>query len=397
MKVLYLSRNYPNSEFPLFGIWVEGLVRAMAEKCEVRVVAPVPYCPPLPSRFAQSRFRKIPKHRTEHGIQIISPRFFVGPGYSTHSIEGDSYYYGIRRAVKKLRKEYKFDIIHAQFGYPDGIAAARLAKQYNVPLIVTEHAPWVPWMNQYPRVRKQATQLAKICDRQLAVSERVRKTIIEITGITERLDVVPVGVNVEIFKPLPEGNPTDSNRIIYVGRIHPTKGSDILFKALRLLVDKNPNVRLTVVGGSLGYQHYKKQELAMRAHAIELGLEPYIDFVGEHPPTKVVEYIRQAAVLVLPSRRESFGSVLLEGLATGVPVVATRCGGPEDFINDDVGKLVDVENSTALALGIKEVLQNRDSYNPEQLRRYAVENYSWSQVASKTYQYYLQALNLISN
>ena len=392
MRILYLSRNYPNPAFPLIGLWVEGLVRAMSEVAEVRVVAPVPYCPPLPARFSQTRFRSIPRRRRETGIEVISPRFVIGPGYSTHSLEADSYYFAVRKTIDRLRREFVFDVIHAQFGYPDGVAGARLARRYGVPLLITEHAPWIPWMNEYPRVRRQAVWAAGICEYQIAVSERVRGTISAITGDSQRLRVLPVGVDSGLFRPDPEDGHYDHNRIIYVGRIHKKKGTDVLFDALRLLAERNPDIRLTVVGGSLGYGHYRKQEQELRSYAESLGVTPRIDFVGEQTPAMVAHYVRQAAVLVLPSRSESFGAVLLEALATGVPVVATRCGGPEDFITDAVGRLVPAGDPAALAEGVEQVLKNRSRFRPEALRSYATEKYSWQAVAARTYQLYEQAL-----
>jgi glycosyltransferase involved in cell wall biosynthesis len=104
--------------------------------------------------------------------------------------------------------------------------------------------------------------------------------------------------------------------------------------------------------------------------------------------------MRRSAVCVLPSRRESFGAVLVEALACGTPVVATRCGGPEDVVHDGVGTLVPVEDEVALADGLKLVLSNGGSYDPCQLRSWALEHFSWESVGTATSDLYREALGV---
>src|SRR2546425_6492237 len=121
LKVLVLSRNYPNNVLPYLGLWVEGLVRHTTDACDLRVIAPVPYCPPLPRLLVDTRFRQIASQQCLNGVRVSYPRFLTGPGYSLHSYEARMYYWGIRRQVAQLRLEFPFDVIHAHFTYPDGV------------------------------------------------------------------------------------------------------------------------------------------------------------------------------------------------------------------------------------------------------------------------------------
>jgi glycosyltransferase involved in cell wall biosynthesis len=98
--------------------------------------------------------------------------------------------------------------------------------------------------------------------------------------------------------------------------------------------------------------------------------------------------MRQSALLVLPSRAESFGAVLVEALACGTPVLATRCGGPEDIVTETVGLLVSVNNAAALAEGMERILSRRQRYCPARLRAYALERFSWEQIAEETVNLY---------
>ncbi len=391
LKVLVLARSYPNNIQPHLGLWTEGFVQAISKQCEVCVVSPVPYCPPLPSRISYTRFRRIERRQRVNGIEVFRPRFLVGPGYLLHSFEADAYGWGVHREVERLHREFEFNLIHAQFSYPDGVVAARLGKQYKVPMLITEHAPWRPWMDNYPRVRRQAVWASSLSASHIVVSRYVQETIAHFTGEPEKLHVIHVGVDGSLFTPLPTGHKPDPNRILYVGQINFNKGVDILLQAMRLLVERRPSLRLTLIGGSF-YRHQRLQEQKIRSLAKEPGLRGCVEFLGERSPHEVAEQMRQNALLVLPSRAESFGAVLVEALACGTPVVATRCGGPEDIVTEDVGMLVPPEDPAALSQAIEHVLAHRQRYDPAHLRKYALENFGWEHIASQTIDLYHQAL-----
>lgn len=392
-KILYLSRNYPNNIVSVIGLWVEGLVIAMSELHNVRVVSPVPYCPPLPQFISYAKNRQILKQNFMNGVDVYRPRFLSPPGYMLHSYLGELLYWSIVRKIDRYRKEFPFDLIHAHFSYPDGYVGAKLAKRYNVPLVITEHAAWKPWMDDYPRVRKQAVWAVKESKAIIAGSRYLAETIASFTKQPEKINLIPIGVNTQLFKPADNKVLKKNRQILYVGRIHSTKGADILFRAMSLLVKKHRDIQLIIIGGNLGFNNYQFQEEKMRQLATELEINRYIEFVGMQSPSKVVEYIQKSSLLVLPSRRESFGTVLIEAIACGTPVVATRCGGPEDFVNDDVGVLVEKENPEALARGIETVLLQQHRYSPDALHKYAHDGFAWSSVAQRTSKIYEIALS----
>jgi glycosyltransferase involved in cell wall biosynthesis len=149
-------------------------------------------------------------------------------------------------------------------------------------------------------------------------------------------------------------------------------------------------VRLLLVGGSL-YRRARADEIGLRTLARSLGLERHVAFAGIRSPSEVAAAMRESALLVLPSRRETFGSVLVEALASGTPVVATRCGGPEDVVTDGVGRLVPPEDPEALAEAMEDVLRHRARYAPAALRAYALEHFAWERVGERTVALYDQA------
>ena len=107
--------------------------------------------------------------------------------------------------------------------------------------------------------------------------------------------------------------------------------------------------------------------------------------------------MQQSAALILPSRAESLGMVLVEALACGTPVVATRCGGPEDIVNEQVGILVPPEDPQALANGIEHVLDRQAAYDPVKLRTHALENFGLQSVGDRLADVYEEAVRQSRN
>jgi teichuronic acid biosynthesis glycosyltransferase TuaC len=393
LRVLVLSRNYPNNVMDLLGVWVQGQVRETAKFCDVKVVSPTPYCPPLPylpTNYA--RFRQVARKRWDHGIESIHPRMIVGPGSTTFTSEWWLYLASVRRSVRMLRKEFPFDLIHAQFTYPDGVVAAWLGRQYDVPVVITEHNSWVPWINDYASVRRRSVWAARQCARHISVSQAVRRTVEQFVGPgSENVTVIPNGVDPSEF---PLGSAVEDrnpDQLLFVGAIRPVKGVDLLLRAIRILVDRGRAVHLLLVGEAF-YGRYKQEELRLMQMTHDLGIADRVRFAGKQVSPQLGQTMGQSALLVVPSRIEAFGMVLIEALACGTPVVATRSGGPEEIVNDRVGVLVTPEDPEALARGIEHVLERRRAYDPALLRAHALEKFGARSVGERLRQVYEDAV-----
>ncbi len=182
-RVLVLSRNYPNSVFPTLGLWAEGVVHLTSRFARVKVVAPVPYCPPvpgIPENF--SRFRRIERHSWDGDIEVFHPRIALPPGSMLHGLEQWPYYLRVAPLVDALRRDFPFDLIHAHFTFPDGWVAAKLGQRYGVPVVITEQAAWRPWLENFPRVREKAMWAASHCAVHIAISRAHRETITLLHG-----------------------------------------------------------------------------------------------------------------------------------------------------------------------------------------------------------------------
>jgi glycosyltransferase involved in cell wall biosynthesis len=392
-KVLVLSKNYPNNVFEVLGLWVENLVRHSAKFCEPKVIAPVQYCPPIPGLpDYYKRFRSIPRHCFTNGIEVFHPRMLVGPGYSLHSVESRIYHWAACRVAKRLRRDFPFDVIHAQFTYPDGVAAVDMGKRFGVPVIITEQNLWGPWMDEDSAVRRETIRAARECTFHIALSRSVRESIVRLAGESEKLRVIPNAVDGDVFRLPEQGQRPNPDQIIFVGAIRPVKGVDVLLRAVRLLVDAGRDVKLVLVGESF-FRNYQKEYDRLRQMAADLGVGGRTNFAGKRRPSELVRPIQESAVLVLPSRAESFGLVLAEALACGTPVVATRCGGPEDIVTEEVGVLVPPEDAHALAAGITHVLDRRGDYDPQVLRFHALQHFGLDSVGHRLKTLYEEAVD----
>ena len=147
---------------------------------------------------------------------------------------------------------------------------------------------------------------------------------------------------------------------------------------MSLLAPSFPHYRLVIVGD--GPQRITLQQLAGR-----LGIEHRVTFTGRLPQHQVKKWMRRAKVFVLPSTEEGMGVVLIEALASGTPVVASKVGGIPDVVTSDVGILVPPKNSQALANALRGILQNPSDWDKmsHRARQRAVELYDWGQVSRR--------------
>ena len=388
LRVLTLARSFPSGVFPELGLWTERPTQRISESCDVQVISPVPYCPPLPQRGPlrqYARFRQVHRDESRGEVRVRRPRFFVGPGSSLYRFEARAYALGIRRTAERIHADTPIDLIHAHFIYPDGVAGHELAQRWNIPLVITEHAPWTGWLDR-PGVRGPALMAARDAARLIAVSSYVRDSIVAYTGDPDRVVVIPNGVDPTMYR-LGHAEARNPGQILYVGVINFNKGIDILLESMRGVLRERPDARLVLAGGSF-YRNTRLQQEALERQAADLGLGDRVRFIGHRTPTEIARLMAESVVVVLPSRAESFGSVLIEALACGTPVVSSRSGGPEDIVDESVGKLVPKEDPAALARALVEVLDTPERYDPESTRRRVLERFGWESIVARTLEVY---------
>ena len=379
-RVLVLARNYPNNAFPTIGLWTERFVAASTVVARPTVVAPVPYAPPFIPGAATRRFRSIVRTRTAGDVVVHHPRIPTGPGQLLHAFDARLGYPSLRREILALHRRDPFDVIHAHFIYPDGVIAARIGAELGLPVVSSEHAMWRPWLDRHASVRRQVDAALPKIARITAVSDALRQTIVGLFGERVPVDIVPNVVDENIFVAPRPGEERDPNQLLFVGLVRRVKGLDVLVRALGHLLPDHPQLRLAVVGATF-FRAYKREEAEVHALVTSLGLRDHVTFLGELEPAKVASLMRRSALLVVPSRRETFSLVTAEALASGTPVVATRCGGPEEIITPDTGELAGVDDPQALAVAIDTAL--RRSYDRAALRTYSVGRFGMTAASER--------------
>ena len=371
-RVLVLARNYPNNAFPTIGIWTERLVAASAAVARPTVVAPVPYAPPFIGNAFTRRFRTVARTRVAGDITVHHPRIPTGPGQLLHAFDARLGLPALRRAVIALHRADPFDLIHAHIIYPDGVIASHIGEELGIPVVSSEHAMWRPWLDRHTFVRRQVEAALPKIARITAVSDALKQSIVSLFGERVPIDIVPNVVDERIFVPAADDEPRDPDHLLFVGVIRRVKGLDVLVRALAQLLPAHPNLHLSVVGATF-FRAYEREAAEVRTLVGTLGLHARVTFLGELAPPDVAALMRRSALLVVPSRRETFSLVTAEALASGTPVVATRCGGPEEIMTPETGELADVDDPRSLAVAIEAALAR--SYDRPRLRSYAVERF----------------------
>jgi glycosyltransferase involved in cell wall biosynthesis len=305
-------------------------------------------------------------------------------------VEGSLYYAGVVGEVDRLRRSFQFDIIHAHFTYPDGWAAVQLGKRYGVPVVITEHASWQAWADKSPLVRRQALQALSECDFHVSVGTALHREIAQYLTDASKLHVIPCGVDGSTFTLSKRTTTRSEHQVLFVGHIRHVKGLDILLRAMDLLARRGRKETLLVVGDTY-YSEYARTALEARRLSQKLGLDGRVTFAAGRDHPEIARLMQESAVVVLPSRRETLGMVLVEALACGTPVVATRSGGPQDIVTDEVGLLTSVNDPEALAEAIAFVVDNRKKYDPERLHAVAMAKFSGAVVAEQYLTLYARA------
>ncbi len=235
----------------------------------------------------------------------------------------------------------EYDIIHSHYWLSGRIGLA-LREKWNVPHVATFHTLAKTKLRARAGERESDLRSAiekMVIDNADAVvvsTEQEKEDIVRLyDGRRRTIEVIPAGVDLELFQPMDRSNSkrklglSEEHVVLYVGRIEPLKGIDILLQSIALL-EGGSNTRLLIVGGSLDGDEELER---MREMAEELGLRDRVTFTGSVSQAELPIYYGAADVFVLPSHYESFGLVALEAMACGTPVVASRVGGLKTFIN----------------------------------------------------------------
>jgi glycosyltransferase involved in cell wall biosynthesis len=286
LRILLVSQMYPGPDDPDLGAFVQGIERALADR--------------------------------GHEIERVVTKG-RGGGKRRHL-----------RLARDLRRAGRADVVYAHFLVPTGLSAALFG---GARLVVTAHGRDVRNIGAYPGIRSATRFVARRASSLIAVSDYLRRELeAKIPEARGKTEVVDCGVDLDLFT---GSGPVKS----------PAKGP--VFVCVGSLIERKNVVRLADAFGSLdGGRLVFVGDGPLRA---ELEVRPNVEITGRVAHEEVPRYIAQATVLCQPSLIEPFGQALLEAMASGRSVVATRVGGPPEFVPPEAGVLVDPLDTTALA------------------------------------------------
>ena len=351
MKICIIANGYPTKQEPQFGCFEKD--QALALKKAGHDVSIL---------YVDGRFRIYWRklgitHFKDNGINVygifLFPLIFLSKisFKLSHKLRN----YMLERVFKyMLIKEDNPDIIYAHYLY--NIAnATNIKDKYGIPLVGIEHWSMLNQSHLSSKIFYLGNIAYQKADRILAVSNALAKSIQ--THFKINAIVVNDMVGEEFVEECLEFTTNMSKfKFVAIGSLIPRKGFDVLIKAFHGsdLVDKN--CELIIIGG--GPEHNKLQKIID-----EYFLTDSIQLVGRKNKKEIISYLKQSHVFVMSSHVETFGVVCIEALALGLPVIATVCGGPEEFIYDKNGLLVKINNIDEMSSAMIKMYQNFSSYD----------------------------------
>lgn len=361
MKILVLTSVFPNGKQPGLGVFVRERMFKVARHCELKVVAPVPWFPGI--HLLKPGYRpQVPFHEVQEGVEVYHPRFFNIPRYFK-CLDGLFFFLSAVWTLRKIRREFDFDLIDAHFAYPDGLGAMLLGQWFRRPVTITIRGTIRKFMPQ-PLIRPQLRYALRNAARVFAVCDDLRQAALEAGAPPDRTEVVANGIDAEKFRPLDRdearralGIERERPVLISVGGLVERKGFHRVIEVLPELRRRFPDILYLIVGGP---SVEGNNEALLRSLVAARGLEEQVRFVGPQPHDQLYRWLSAADVFCLATSNEGWANVFLEAMACGLPVVTTRVGGnPEVVSSEELGMLVPFGDAEALRAALETALTKR--------------------------------------
>ncbi len=354
IRVLTLATLFPDAKRPVFGPFVERQTREIAAHPDVecQVVAPIGIAPfPLSRLDRYRRFAGVPAVETWKGLTVHRPRFSHLPGTGGR-FDADAMARALLPLLRELRHSFPFDLIDAEFFFPDGPAAVRLGKALGVPVSIKARGSDIHVWGAASATRAQVIEAGCGAQGLLAVSAALKRDMVAMGMPEDRVTVHYTGVDLDLFKPVDRAAAkAELGRsrplIVSVGALIARKGHPLVIEALVAL----PDAELVLIGAGDG-------RAALEAQAAAAGVADRIHFTGSLPQADTARWVAAADVMALPSASEGLANAWLEALACGTPIVIADVGGARELLNDPAGGHIVAREAGAVATGIADLLAN---------------------------------------
>lgn len=394
MNLFLLPSWYPSPLSPLSGCFTQEQAEAIAELVpDIRVLVSLwghadtvlPARSPLrwPQRLAWRLQQMKDQVRERNGVYEI---------YNAKIHWSDRLPFGgARQLVAVNRRNFQLaqqrfgtiDLIHAHVSYPAGYIASLLSQEFGVPYVLTEHMSPFPFPNlmRGDQPVSEIAQAFRQAAASIAVSPSLSQRVASFDYPAPRF--IPNMVDERAFA---IGESSSSKTIFFtLCGISEQKGIDHLLEAIALWNPPSDKFEFRIGGEGPLLKIY-------RAKAQELGIDDRVLWLGAVSRAEAPAMFRESHIFVLPSRHETFGVVYAEAIASGKPIIATRCGGPECIVNEVNGLLVDVGDVPSLARAMRTLASNWTHYSPQVIREDFEQRFSRRAVVSQLLSLYEEVL-----
>lgn len=396
-RILVVSGAFPSSADPSRGLFVHQRVRALSEipGIDVRVIAPTPWAPPIESVPKWRNYSKLPRSEVFRALAIERPRYFLPPKVGGY-FHPKFMYPALLKSARKLHQQFPFDLIDAHFVYATGVAATKVAKKLGVPICLTGRGEDMMRFPSMPFKGKSIRWALNNADAFVGVSEQISKAMVTHGATPGRVTTIANGVDIEQFVAQSQiecrkslGLPVDRKILITVGDRLELKGFHIIVEALPEILKTHPDTMYVCVGGP--GRHGRDYTNEIQSRIARLGLGDRVLLAGPRDHSELVRWYNAADLYVLASSREGSPNALLESLACGLPVVATRVGGaPDELEPTGFGMVMSERAPQAAAKTISEGLTK--NWDRSEIRR-GMSGRSWSHTAEAVFLHLSQLLS----
>lgn len=353
VRVLSLSTLFPNPVRPSFGGFVGRQMAALVARGDVdlTMLAPIGMPPwPLSLRPPYNALSTVGANSSTAGVTALHPRFKVLPVIGGDG-NPDRLFSAIFPLVRQLHAAQPFDVIDAQFFFPDGPAAARIAKEFNLPLTIKARGSDIHFWSTRPKALAQIQQAGSQACAILAVSAALKHDMVELGLPEDRIFVHYTGLDHTRFTPTPRGEAReklglpDTSLLLATGALISIKGQALAIEALADL----PGATLALAGSG-------PDEGALRALAARLNLKENIRFLGQVSHEELPLWLSAADALVLPSQREGLANAWIEALACGTPLIIPDIGGAREVVSTPAAGRIAQRTPAAIAAAVRQLL-----------------------------------------
>jgi teichuronic acid biosynthesis glycosyltransferase TuaC len=370
LRVLTLATLFPDASRPTLGPFVERQTLGLAAHpdVELKVVSPRGLPPwPLSLHPRYRALAKVKAHEDWKGLDMYRPKFLVLPG-TGGGFAASAVVRAVTPLLKRIRRDFAFDVIDAEFFFPDGPAAVELGRIFNAPVSIKARGADIHFWGTQGSTAAQVVEAGRAAQGMLAVSSALKDDMVAIGMPGERIRVHYTGVDLTLFKPLDRAATkaelgVSGPLIVTVGALIPRKRQHLVIDALAQL----PGATLALIGKGEDADKLAEQ-------AASLGISGQLRMLGAMPHAEIARWLGAADVMCLPASSEGLANAWVEALACGTPIVITDVGGARELVDrPEAGRLIEPD-AAVIAAAIRDVLAN--PVDPARVRACA-ERFTW--------------------